>query len=78
MRSTCHLVAVAFGAVLTLLGEGVAPPDSSVVTHIVLGLPDGAYRVVSGDDSLEVQSVEWSLRFGSRVVSPTEIKRVDD
>ena len=77
MRRTCHLVAVAFGAVLTLLGEGVAPPDSSVVTHIVLGLQDGAYRVVSGADSLGVQSVEWSLRFGSRVVSPTEIRKLE-
>ena len=59
-------------------GEGIAAQHAGEVTHIVLGLPDGVYLVISGVDSLEAQSVEWFLRFGSRVVSPTEIKRVDD
>jgi len=59
-------------------GQGIAVPQVGDVTHIVLGLQDGAYRVISGVDSLEAQSVEWSLRFGSRVVSPTSIERETD
>lgn len=58
-------------------GQGIVAGQAGEVTHIVLGLQDGVYLVVSGADSLGVQSVEWSLRFGSRVVSPTEIRKLE-
>ena len=84
MLFLCLMVGVALGlgiicmhayAQEVRLRMRVVPSVEGNVTHIIVGMAPGRYRVVCGPDTMYVHCTENSLHFRGRVVSPTHVVR---
>lgn len=69
------LLAVAVYAQEVRLRMQVEPSVEGNVTHVIVGMAPGRYRVVCGPDTMYVHCTENSMHFRGRVVSPTHVVR---